>query len=69
MKRKSKKERMYIYVKLIHFALQQKLTQHCKSSYSNKIKNKIFINKSIDLKKRLKGNSLPRDFTFVNLNS
>ena len=21
---------MYVYVKLIHFAMQQKLTQHCK---------------------------------------
>ena len=29
--RKSKKERVYVYVQLIHFAVQQKLTQHCKA--------------------------------------
>ena len=28
----SKKEWIYIYVQLIHFAVQQKLTQHCKST-------------------------------------
>ena len=30
MGRVSKKEWIYIYVQLIHFAIQQKLTQHCK---------------------------------------
>ena len=28
----SKKEWIYVYVYLIHFAVQQKLTQHCKST-------------------------------------
>ena len=30
--KESKKEWIYVYVKLIHFAVQQKLTQHCKST-------------------------------------
>ena len=30
MERKSKKERVYIYIYLIYFAVQQKLTKHCK---------------------------------------
>ena len=29
---KEYKKRMYIYVQLNHFAVQQKLTQHCKST-------------------------------------
>ena len=32
MGRKSKKEWIYVYVLLIHFAIQQKLTQHCKAT-------------------------------------
>ena len=32
MGRKSEKEGIYIYVQLIHFAVQQKLTQHCKAN-------------------------------------
>ena len=32
MGRKSKKEGIYVYMWLIHFTLQQKLTQHCKAS-------------------------------------
>ena len=28
----SKKEGMYVYIELIHFVVQQKLTQHCKAS-------------------------------------
>ena len=32
MGKKSKKERLYVYVELIHSAVQQKITQHCKST-------------------------------------
>ena len=32
MGRKSKEEGIYVYVWLIHFAVQQKLTQHCKAT-------------------------------------
>ena len=32
MGKESKKEWIYVYVELIHFAVQQKVTQHCKSS-------------------------------------
>ena len=31
MGKESKKEWIYVHVRLTHFALQQKLTQHCKS--------------------------------------
>ena len=31
MEKESKKDWMYVYAQLIHFAVQQKLTQHCKS--------------------------------------
>ena len=30
--KESKKEWIYVYVELIHFAVQQKLAQHCKST-------------------------------------
>ena len=30
--RGSKREGIYVYIKLIHFVVQQKLTQHCKTS-------------------------------------
>ena len=30
--KESKKEWIYVYVELIHFAVQLKLTQHCKST-------------------------------------
>ena len=32
MGRKSKSERIYVYIELIHFAVQQKLTHHCKAT-------------------------------------
>ena len=32
MERKSKKEGIYVYVYPIHFAVWQKLTQHCKAT-------------------------------------
>ena len=32
MGRKSKEEGMYVHMWLIHFAVQQKLTQHCKAT-------------------------------------
>ena len=31
---KSKKEGIYVYVQLIHFAVQQKLRHHCNSNYT-----------------------------------
>ena len=37
--RKSKKEGIYVYIWLIHFAVQQKLTQNCKATISQ-LKNK-----------------------------
>ena len=41
MGKESKKEWICVYVYLIHFAVQQKLTQHCKSTI---LHLKIFIN-------------------------
>ena len=39
----SKKEGIYVYVPLIHFAVQHKLTQHCKATILQlKKKKKIF---------------------------
>jgi len=32
MGRKPKEEEIYVYIWLIHFAVQQKLTQHCKAT-------------------------------------
>ena len=32
MGRKSKKEWKYVYIELIHFTVQQKLTQYCKAT-------------------------------------
>ena len=32
MEKESKKEWIYVHIKLIHFAVQQKVTQHCKST-------------------------------------
>ena len=32
MGKESKKEWIYVYIKLMHFAVQQKLTQHFKST-------------------------------------
>ena len=32
MGKESKKEWIFLYVKLIYFAVQQRLTQHCKST-------------------------------------
>ena len=45
MERKSKKERIYVYMWLIHFAIQQKLTQHRKATILQK-KKKVNKNKS-----------------------
>ena len=36
MGRKSKKEGIFLYVQLSHFAVQQKLTQHCKAAIFQK---------------------------------
>ena len=35
------RKRMHIYVKLGHFAVQQKLTEHCKSAIIKKLKKTI----------------------------
>ena len=32
MGKKSKKERMYVYIQMIHFAVQEKRTQLCKAN-------------------------------------
>ena len=37
-----KEERAYVYIQLIHFALHQKLTQHCKAAIL-KLKKKMYI--------------------------
>ena len=36
MGRKFKKEGIYVYTELIHFAVQQKVTQHCKATILQK---------------------------------
>ena len=41
MGRKSKEEGMYVHMWLIHFAVQQKLTQHCKATVLQFKKKKI----------------------------
>ena len=38
MGKESKKEWIYVYVLLLHFAVQQKLTQHCKSTILQSLK-------------------------------
>ena len=40
MGKKSKKEGVYVYVRLIHFAVQQKLTQQCKGTILKKKERK-----------------------------
>ena len=43
--RRSKGEGIYVYLKLIHFAVQQKLTEHCKAiTFQLKIKKKCSRN-------------------------
>ena len=47
MGRKSKKEGIFLYVQLSHFAVQQKLTQHCKATIFQKgLKKKKVYNAS-----------------------
>ena len=41
MGKETKKEWIYVYIQLIHFALQQKLIQHCKSTIINVYKIKV----------------------------
>ena len=43
----SKQEGIYVYVQLIHFAVQQKLTQHCNNCTPIKINLKIKNGQSI----------------------
>ena len=45
MGRESKKEGIYVYVPLIHFAVQHKLTQHCKAAIFQLKKKKFFLKK------------------------
>ena len=42
MRRKSKKEGIYVYVELIHFAVQYKLTQYCKATILQLKKKKVW---------------------------
>ena len=44
MGRESKKEGIYVYVPLIHLAVQQKLTQHSKATILQ-FKKKFFLKK------------------------
>ena len=37
---RSRRERICAYIRLIHFLVQQKLTQHCKTSINSKYFNK-----------------------------
>ena len=41
----SERERIYVYIQLIHFAVQQKLTQHCKATILQ-LKKNFFKEKS-----------------------
>ena len=50
MGKESKEEWIYVYVKLIHFAVHLKLTQHCKSTI---LQYKIKIKKKNNLKIKL----------------
>ena len=43
MERKSKKEGIYAYIELNHFAVQQKLTQHCKTTIPQLKKKKTLV--------------------------
>ena len=47
MKIESKKGWLYIYVQLTHFVVQQKLTQHCKSTILNKLEGAMAAHSSI----------------------
>ena len=43
MGRKSKEEGMYVHMWLIHFAVQQKLTQHCKATVLQFKKKRLLV--------------------------
>ena len=53
MGRKSKKEGIYVYIQLIHFVVQRKLTQHCKAIILKLKKNVIM---AINVSNKLKTN-------------
>ena len=53
MGRKLKEERIYVYVGLIYFAIQQKTTQHCKAT-----KLQLY-------KKKKKKKNLPKGFQCI----
>ena len=40
---RSEREGIYVYIQLIHFVVQQKLTQHCKATILQLKKTKVFI--------------------------
>ena len=52
MGRKSKKDGIYVYIWLIHFAAQQKLTQQCKATTLQFKKNEISTPKKFFLIKK-----------------
>ena len=41
VRERSKRERIYVYIQLIYFVVQQKLTQHCKATIAQLKKNPI----------------------------
>ena len=55
---------IYVYIQLIHFVIQQKLTQHCKELYSSKDIKKVFFHPPMSLACRLflaESNQAPED--------
>ena len=53
MRRKSKKKRIYVYVELIHFAVQYKLIQYCKATILQLKKKFFFKGESINIKNKI----------------
>ena len=48
MRKESSKECIYVYAWLIHFSVQQKLTQHCKSNiFQQQQKKKMLVIKMV----------------------
>ena len=43
-----KREEIYVYISLIHFIVQQKLTQHCKETIPQLKKKKSEVNTTFD---------------------
>ena len=49
MERRSKRARIYVFTWLIHFVVQQKLTQHCKAIIKYITPIKIILKKNLPI--------------------